>query len=116
MATALAVAYEVGKLGANSIEATVDRSDLVGIEAAPLYLHLAKVFCHGRWPTAYTQQRQYPTTSHEPPRLSPGLPQPSPFDPRVACAFFTIPNWHSTSHSTVADHIGRREGNSLFAG
>jgi hypothetical protein len=44
VATALAVAYEVGKLGANSVEATVDRSDLVGIEAAPLYLHLAKVF------------------------------------------------------------------------
>jgi hypothetical protein len=44
VATALAVAYEVGKLGANSVEATVDRSDLEGIEAAPLYLHLAKVF------------------------------------------------------------------------
>jgi hypothetical protein len=40
----LAVAYEVGKLGANSVEATVDRSDLEGIEAAPLYLHLAKVY------------------------------------------------------------------------
>lgn len=44
VATALAVAYEVGKLGANSVEATVDRNDLQGIEAAPLYLHLAKVF------------------------------------------------------------------------
>jgi Prokaryotic membrane lipoprotein lipid attachment site len=44
VATALAVAYEVGKLGANSVEATVDRSDLEGIEAAPLYLHLAKVY------------------------------------------------------------------------
>jgi hypothetical protein len=44
VATALAVAYEVSKLGANSVEVTVDRSDLEGIEAAPLYLHLAKVF------------------------------------------------------------------------
>jgi hypothetical protein len=44
VATALAIAYEVGKLGANSVEATVDRSDLEGIDAAPLYLHLAKVY------------------------------------------------------------------------
>jgi hypothetical protein len=42
-ATALAIAYAVGNLGANSIEATVDRSDLTGMEPAPLYLHLAKV-------------------------------------------------------------------------
>jgi hypothetical protein len=44
VATALAVAYKVGKLGANSVEATVDRSDLEGVAAAPLYHHLAKVF------------------------------------------------------------------------
>ena len=42
-ATALAIAYAVGNLGANSIEATVDRSDLAEMEPAPLYLHLAKV-------------------------------------------------------------------------
>jgi hypothetical protein len=44
VATALAIAHEVGKLGASSIEATVDRDDLEGIDAAPLYRHLAKVY------------------------------------------------------------------------
>jgi hypothetical protein len=59
VATALAVAYEVGKLGANSVEATVDRSDLTGIEAAPLYLHLAKVyFSPDPKRTVWTDQKQ----------------------------------------------------------
>jgi hypothetical protein len=44
VATALAVTDEVGKLGADSIEATVNRSDLEGIDAAPMYLHLAKIY------------------------------------------------------------------------
>jgi hypothetical protein len=44
VATALAVAEEVGQLGADSIEATVDRSDLEGIDAAPKYLHLAQIY------------------------------------------------------------------------
>ena len=45
VATALAIAHEVGNLGANSIEATVDRSDLGGIEPAPppMFFHLARV-------------------------------------------------------------------------
>jgi hypothetical protein len=59
VATALAVAYEVGKLGANSVETTVDRSDLKEIEAAPLYLHLAKVFYSpDRKRTVWTDQAQ----------------------------------------------------------
>lgn len=45
VATALAIAHEVGNLGANSIEATVDRTDLGGIEPAPppMFFHLARV-------------------------------------------------------------------------
>jgi hypothetical protein len=44
-ATALAIAYAVGNLGANSIEATVDRSDLGEMDPKPppMFFHLARV-------------------------------------------------------------------------
>jgi len=44
LATAIAIAYKVGNLGADSIEVTVNRSDLDGVDAVPMYHHLASVY------------------------------------------------------------------------
>lgn len=44
IATAMTVAEKGADLGADSIEATVDRSDIDDMGAAPMYHHLAKIY------------------------------------------------------------------------